>query len=700
MYLEYFGLQELPFGITADASYAFDARAHERALNVIRLALANGEGIVKITGEVGAGKTFLCRRFLAGLGADHVAVYATCSDLEPTVLLRLLARELGIARGDGLDRHEMVEALQQALIASARDKRTTVLCLDEAHRLPVQTLDTLRLLSDLETEKQKLLHIILFGQTELDDALASESARQVRQRIASECHLGRLEPDELAPYLQRRLSAAGYQGAPLFSLQALARLAQASRGLPRLLNVLAHKCLLHVARASRREVTVTDVRSAARETIDASGPARRGAFGPMSWSASWASTWTLSRPVFQWRRMPGAGVAAALVLAAGSAWLAHARHAEPAAPAIAAAALPLPASATQNANAAPSPRQPTSPPRSPAAAGSASALAPTAQTKAAGAAHKLAAANATIAALHSAAPKQIASTPRVAANRVAAAQTAPANPSAIPLAAADPAGAVPSLRPTALKESTVAGMSASAADFAVTPAPAAAPPAAAPPAPREKTIQAISSPDRAADTYREAYGAMNQGHTDQAIAGMQLAVRQDPDYLPARRALSDLLIEQHRLPEAGAVLAEGLSRDSSRWELALSLARIQVEWNALGEAAETLRKSAPYASGNAAYRGFHAGVLEHLGRYDEAIGEYGAALHLLPGSGTWWMGMGLSLAAVARTVEARDAFQLAKASGNLSPELVQFVDQRVRELPAAAAPPAGTSVAATSAAAK
>src|SRR5262249_25825733 len=149
----------------------------------------------------------------------------------------------------GLDRHALIEALSASLVARTAEDKTVVVCLDEAHSLPAETLDTLRLLADLETEKHKLLHIVLFGQPELDDKLAADSARQVRQRIATQCHLGQIERDELQPYLQRRLRAAGRDGASLFSEEALSRLHGASRGLPRLINVLAHKSLVSTADA-------------------------------------------------------------------------------------------------------------------------------------------------------------------------------------------------------------------------------------------------------------------------------------------------------------------------------------------------------------------------------------------------------------------------------------------------------------------
>ena len=655
MYLDHFGLKELPFAITADASFAFNARSHERVLRAIRTGLENGEALIKITGEVGAGKTFLCRRFLAGLGPEFLTAYVAYADLDADGLLQALAKGFHIALEGGLGRHAVIEALQRALLECSAAGKTLVLCLDEAHTLRTEALDALRLLSDMESGKEKLLHIVLLGQPELDEKLGADSARQIRQRIATQCHLGTLARDELPFYLARRLSAAGYSGPPLFAAEAVSALARASRGLPRLLNLLAHKSMLHAAAASRLQVECDDVRAAREETLDAMRRPRK-----LPGQARWQLPWPLPRFV-------GVGAAAGATLAALVVAVALWRHG-----AVAAASDPARASAPESgagnvlAAFAPVPEPTSVPALKPASGsahgpGSAPALKPASALKAAPA-------------------LKPGSTPKPASAPASASAAKPAAAPALHSAAA----AAPALHPAAAAAALDAA-SVHEVAVAVAGAPALSAPAASPmerqgdpPAAAETAV----SRDRAATAYRDAYAAMNQGHVEEAIEGMQRVLRSDPDYAPARRALSQLLIDQHRLAEARALLVEGQNRDPSQWQLALALARIQVDWGQLEAAADTLRRSALFGA-NPEYRGFRAGVLARLGRHEEAVAEYGAALRSVPGSGVWWMGMGLSLEAIGKAPEAHDAFQLARNTGSLTPELNAFVEAKLKTASAA-----------------
>ncbi|MDA0189503.1 MAG: AAA family ATPase [Proteobacteria bacterium] len=272
MYLQHYGLNELPFGITPDTSFAFSARAHQEALNTLLVALQCGEGFVKIAGEVGTGKTLLCRRLLQAVGPEVVTAYIPNPNLDADTLLLALSEELRIGDAGGLDAFHRLRRINRALLDFARAGKRVVLCIDEAQAMPLATLEALRLVSNLETEKRKLLQIVLFGQPELDGKLADPSVRQLRQRIAFHHRLTGLDGEEIALYLQHRLRVAGYRGDPLFSARAVRGLRRASRGTPRLINILAHKSLLTAFGEGRHTIGLGQVRRAARDTEGAASP--------------------------------------------------------------------------------------------------------------------------------------------------------------------------------------------------------------------------------------------------------------------------------------------------------------------------------------------------------------------------------------------------------------------------------------------
>ncbi|MDP2881523.1 MAG: AAA family ATPase [Azonexus sp.] len=266
MYLDHFGLSELPFGITPDTSYTVITRSHQEALNTLLVALNSGEGFIKITGEVGTGKTLLCRRLLQALPEGSVSAYLPNPYLAPRTLQLALAEELGLAVSAESDDYHLLQSINRALLAHAAADRQVVVCIDEAQAMPLETLESLRLLSNLETEKRKLLQIVLFGQPELDRKLAEPSVRQLLQRIAFHYRIGGLAREEIANYLAHRLRVAGYRGEDVFGSSAVRCLHKASRGTPRLLNILAHKSLLAVFGEGKHAVRPGHVRRAAADT--------------------------------------------------------------------------------------------------------------------------------------------------------------------------------------------------------------------------------------------------------------------------------------------------------------------------------------------------------------------------------------------------------------------------------------------------
>ncbi|MDR0576238.1 MAG: AAA family ATPase [Candidatus Accumulibacter sp.] len=266
LYLDHFGLRELPFGITPDTDFAYALRAHQEAFNTLMLALESGEGFIKITGEVGAGKTLLCRRLLKTLGGEWVSAYLPNPGFDADTLLRALAEELSIGEPARFDQYHLLREINRALLELAHAGKRVVALIDEAQAMPVETLEALRLLSNLETEKQKLLQIVLFGQPELDEKLNRPEIRQLRQRIVFHYRLSGLDEDEVANYVAYRLRVAGHLGEELFTPAALRVLYRASGGAPRLINVLAHKSLMAVYGEGRQKVEARHARLARRDT--------------------------------------------------------------------------------------------------------------------------------------------------------------------------------------------------------------------------------------------------------------------------------------------------------------------------------------------------------------------------------------------------------------------------------------------------
>jgi MSHA biogenesis protein MshM len=274
MYTAHFGLRELPFGITPDTSFYFSSPRSQEALNTLLIAARNGEGFIKITGEVGTGKTLLCRKFMATLGDGFVTAYIPNPYLEPRTLMLALADELELTLAKDVDQHQLLKSITRRLLDLATQGKRVVLCLDEAQAIPVESLEALRLLTNLETQKRKLLQIVLFGQPELDHKLQLDSIRQLAQRITFHYHLAPLGRDDIDYYIAHRLRVAGFDGARLFTSGAIARLYKTSGGVPRLVNILAHKALMLCFGEGKQLVVTGHVAEAARDTIATSARPR------------------------------------------------------------------------------------------------------------------------------------------------------------------------------------------------------------------------------------------------------------------------------------------------------------------------------------------------------------------------------------------------------------------------------------------
>lgn len=271
MYLQHFGLNQLPFNLTPDTEFFCDLPGHREALNVLLIALQSGEGFIKITGPVGTGKTLLCRKLLNELPEPFVTAYIPNPHITPAGLHHAIADEFGIAYTANTGQSRTLAAINDYLLKAAKQGKRCVLIIDEAQAMPLETLETLRLLTNLETEKQKLLHIVLFGQSELDKLLKKKSIRQLRQRITFSYSLQPLSKTQAAVYLQHRLRIAGNTHTDLLPALAINALHHYSRGIPRLLNILGHKALLSAYGKGHSRIGWLDVRRAAADTDDCCG---------------------------------------------------------------------------------------------------------------------------------------------------------------------------------------------------------------------------------------------------------------------------------------------------------------------------------------------------------------------------------------------------------------------------------------------
>jgi general secretion pathway protein A len=243
VYLDYYGLTEPPFDITPNPRFLFYSAKHREAYNHLLYGIRERKGFVQLTGEVGAGKTTLCRAMLEQLNGNFATALILNPVLNADELMKAIATEFGLDVR-GMDRLDTVAAINNFLLWQVERGQDSVLIIDEAQNLTEELLEQVRLLSNLETDSRKLLQIVLLGQPELRDRLNNPALRQLRQRITVRYHLAPLSQAEISQYIQHRLEVSGAKGAPYFTRPALWRIHHYTGGIPRLVNAVCDKALL------------------------------------------------------------------------------------------------------------------------------------------------------------------------------------------------------------------------------------------------------------------------------------------------------------------------------------------------------------------------------------------------------------------------------------------------------------------------
>lgn len=272
MYESFFGLKEQPFSLTPNTHFYLNSQTHHQALELLLVALKNREGFIKIVGEVGTGKTLLCRMLLNSLETPFVTAYIPNPGLSPDDLYLAVCEELEVEFLAGKGSHHLLKCLNYRLIQLAVEGKQVVLIIDEAQAMSEPTIEALRLLTNFETESSKLLQVVLFGQPELDEMLRKASLRQLLQRITFAQNLTPFDKQAVAQYVHHRLAQAGYNGPTLFDRRAIGLLYRATGGVPRLVNILSHKALMSAYGQGDRVITRSHVKRAIKDTASVTMP--------------------------------------------------------------------------------------------------------------------------------------------------------------------------------------------------------------------------------------------------------------------------------------------------------------------------------------------------------------------------------------------------------------------------------------------
>jgi len=265
MYEQFYGFREMPFNITPDPKFLFLAPSHQEALQHLRYGISEKKGFIVLVGEVGCGKTTICRKLLEEIDDRPVETALILNPrLSETQLLKAILTELGIEK-HRRSRQELLTQLNEHLLGLVADGKDIVLIIDESQNMSFEALEHVRLLSNLETNTQKLLQIILIGQPELKAKLQAEELRQLRQRVLVYYELKPLPLDEVSRYIQHRLTLAGGNGRPTFTDRAVRSIFNVSGGIPRIINNVCDKAILSAFIRSRDQVNWWDVRRARKE---------------------------------------------------------------------------------------------------------------------------------------------------------------------------------------------------------------------------------------------------------------------------------------------------------------------------------------------------------------------------------------------------------------------------------------------------
>jgi len=266
MYQEHFGLTRPPFKITPDTSLFFEGNQRGAALDALLYAIHSGEGIIKVVGEVGSGKTMLCRMLEVRLSNDVDVIYIANPSLSPDNILHVIAHELNLEANNEMSKVDVMQQIQAHLLKKHASNRQVVLFVEEAQSMPIETLEEIRLLSNLETDQNKLLQMVLFGQPELDEKLSQPQIRQLKERITHSFNLSPFPPGDTLKYLNFRLRAVGYKGPDIFNKKTAGVVKKYSDGLTRRINILADKSMLAAFSEGSHTVTSSHVKSAAKDS--------------------------------------------------------------------------------------------------------------------------------------------------------------------------------------------------------------------------------------------------------------------------------------------------------------------------------------------------------------------------------------------------------------------------------------------------
>ncbi len=266
MYQAHFGLTRPPFKITPDTSLFFEGSQRGAALDALMYAINSGEGIIKVVGEVGSGKTMLCRMLEVRLSSNIDVIYIANPSLSPDNILHVIAHELHLEVSSEMSKVNVMQKIQAHLLKKHADNRQVVLFVEEAQSMPIETLEEIRLLSNLETDENKLLQMVLFGQPELDDKLSVAHIRQLKERITHSFNLSPFPPEDTLQYLNFRLRAVGYKGPDIFNKKTAGVIKKYSGGLTRRINIIADKSLLAAFSEGSHTVTSSHIKSAALDS--------------------------------------------------------------------------------------------------------------------------------------------------------------------------------------------------------------------------------------------------------------------------------------------------------------------------------------------------------------------------------------------------------------------------------------------------